>query len=1016
MNRLHVPVGPIHMALTDKIAQKFYEKRQRYPYLPTPEAMLRDLLEMNIYGGVPAVINKRRDGTEKLLLYTDSYYLALYDSSLHDVYTIGHLDSLDLQALGRLRRGALRIQAQDWILHRELRDIPRGNQNFWGTICAAWQDFESQRQKVSTEVKQEELTHAHEHYLAVLEDLLEVTHQLEQERSNLNAGIPYKKLETAGEVRDAPRDIYVFRLVEIPQINEKSMLCVKGEGLSDLRGRVLELEGSKLTLKFESLVDSRRIPKQGVLEPIVSPVIYKKQRQALEMLKAREAKNSSLLRVLVDHIYLPFQPARVLQENDDELKKLTPEQFEAFRRALTVPDILMVLGPPGTGKTRTITEIARYCGYKKQRVLVTSGTHKAVDNVLERMPPDLIVIRVGHENNVSEKMREKMIDAQAQKLQEVLLKNTEKAAYGFGRLLSSKDEIDTLVHQLTQGQAYLADKEADLNVLYQQRNASDLRVTEPFRLRCEELSANLQPLMKKVTQLQKRINVWNWMCTQNEKLRHIPILGWLFMLILNYSISRVAKTQQMIQEKNNETSAIQQEINSQYQAGQRALSTDSEYQQYTQQIHQLATVCEKVWEELVKITEKLQATLAGILPMQLELAPKGSATLQRYLSSFNGMRGLLERKARLLEEWRKELGKPTDQLYPELLRYADVVGATCIGTATARGLEAVDFDLAIVDEAGQICLPDLLVPLVRARRAVLVGDHNQLPPFVDSEVQNWLRNVSTQRQSLAEVIEDEDEAQLMSAILTKSAFENLFTTQADQSHFVRFTMQGRMPRTIADFSSRHFYGNQLGTFSDEKMQHTVDSDPLFRCPLTLIDTSSAPANIRWERPQRTLESLGETGYTNIGEARLIAELAELYERRGREWVVIVPYRAQARLVIEELEKHIEAHDFSLAERVATVHSFQGGERKKVIYGFTRSNKHGKIGFLKELRQLNVAMTRAQQHLILVGNFSTLINADDPRFRFVLNDLCTYAKQHGEVLTYESCRRRLRDVLEGRMVQ
>ena len=62
------------------------------------------------------------------------------------------------------------------------------------------------------------------------------------------------------------------------------------------------------------------------------------------------------------------------------------------------------------------------------------------------------------------------------------------------------------------------------------------------------------------------------------------------------------------------------------------------------------------------------------------------------------------------------------------------------------------------------------------------------------------------------------------------------------------------------------------------------------------------------------------------------------------------------------------------------------------------------------------MTRAQQHLILVGNFSTLINADDPRFRFVLNDLYTYAKQHGEVLTYESCRRRLRDVLEGRMVQ
>src|SRR5262249_43482943 len=162
-------------------------------------------------------------------------------------------------------------------------------------------------------------------------------------------------------------------------------------------------------------------------------------------------------------------------------------------------------------------------------------------------------------------------------------------------------------------------------------------------------------------------------------------------------------------------------------------------------------------------------------------------------------------------------------------------------------------------------------------------------------------------------------------------------------------------------------------------------------------------DIRWEKPQRSLESLGETGYTNIAEAKLIAELAELYQQRGREWVVIVPYRAQARLVIQELEKRLEAHDFALAERVATVDSFQGGERKKVIYGFTRSNDRGRIGFLRELRRLNVAMTRAQQQLILIGNFSTLTNADDPRFRSLLTDLFTYARQRGEVLPYEVCR-------------
>lgn len=1011
MNRLNVPVGPIHMVLTDNIGQKLYEKRKRYPYLPSPEEMLRDLLEMNINGGIPSIVNRRRDGTEQLLLYTSSYYLALYDSPKHDGYNIGHLDSLNLQEHKRLSRGALRIQAQGWVLHRELREIPPGNQNFWGNIYAAWLQFERQQQQASPEEKQEDLTHAHEHYLTVLEDLLEVTHEIEQNKNSLNAGIPYRKVEAAGEVRDAPRDIYIFRLVEIPQLSEKSMLRINGQ--DDLWGRVLDLEGLKLTLKFESLVDSRRIPKQGVLEPMVSPVIYNKQRQALDMLKTREAKNVSLLRVLVDHTYLPYQPAHILQENDDELRKLTSEQFEAFRRALTIPDILMVLGPPGTGKTRTITEIARYCGYKRQRVLVTSGTHKAVDNVLERMPPDLIVIRVGHENNVSEKMREKMIDAQAQKLQEELLKKTENSAYVLGSLLSSKDEIDVMVRQLTQGQAYLANRETRLNLLYQQSKTSWGRVTGPFKQRYDELDAHLQPLMKKVAQLQERLNFWYRRHTNSKKLSHIPVLGWIFMIVLNYSISRIENTRKTIESKSGETRAIQQEMNRQYQSGQQALLADSEYQQYQRQIYQLTTEYERAWEELVKIAKKLQSILVDIVPSQSELTPKGAATLQNYLSWFNKEREMLERKARLLQEWREELEHSTDQLYPELLRYADIVGATCIGTATAKGLDAVDFNLAIVDEAGQICLPDLLVPLVRAKRAVLVGDHHQLPPFVDSDVQNWLKNPSTKEQSLAEAIEDENEVQLMTDILTKSAFENLFTTQADPSHLIRFTMQGRMPRTIADFASRHFYQNQLGTFSDEKMQHTVDSDPLFRYPLTVIDTSDAPANIRWERQQKSLESLGETGYTNIAEARLMAELAELYQRRGREWVIIVPYRAQARLVIDELEKRIEAHDFSLAERVATVDSFQGGERKKVIYGFTRSNDRGKVGFLKELRRLNVAMTRAQQNLIMVGNFSTLMNADDPRFRFVLSDFYTYARQRGEVLTYELCRKRLRDVLEGR---
>jgi superfamily I DNA and/or RNA helicase len=405
---------------------------------------------------------------------------------------------------------------------------------------------------------------------------------------------------------------------------------------------------------------------------------------------------------------------------------------------------------------------------------------------------------------------------------------------------------------------------------------------------------------------------------------------------------------------------------------------------------------------LHKIAHSLQATIIDLEPQQPGFEPKGAVTLQRYLAWYNETRVKLEQKAQLLQNWREELQQSTDQLYPELLHYADVIGATCIGSATAKGLESVEFDLAIIDEAGQIGLPDLLVPLVRAKRAVLVGDYNQLPPFMSNEVESWLENLSSSLDEDHETIN----GKLISNMLAKSAFEQLFTTNPPSTHSVSFTRQGRMPQMIADFVSDQFYNKRLGTFSIDKMQHTIDNDPIFRHALTLIDTSDERSATKWEQRQTKYESLDEAGYINVIEAKLIANLAEVYERTGKDWIVIVPYRAQARLIIQELKSRIDTHNLSLEERVATVHSFQGGERKKVIYGFTRSNTAGKIGFLKEVRLLNVAMTRAQQHLILVGNFAALTRANDARFSQLITDLQHYALQNGDFISLASCYKRL----------
>jgi superfamily I DNA and/or RNA helicase len=88
-------------------------------------------------------------------------------------------------------------------------------------------------------------------------------------------------------------------------------------------------------------------------------------------------------------------------------------------------------------------------------------------------------------------------------------------------------------------------------------------------------------------------------------------------------------------------------------------------------------------------------------------------------------------------QWVAEASGDSAQLHPELIRYADVLAATCIGAGSRKELADLDIELAIVDEAGQVGVADVLIPLSRARRAVLVGDHMQLPPFLDSDLQAW---------------------------------------------------------------------------------------------------------------------------------------------------------------------------------------------------------------------------------------------------------------------------------------
>ena len=993
-------IGFIELVLGPKILQKLWERKRIHPHLPEPSQIVTDFQALGGKGGVPAAVQLNKQGEAMLLLYTLSYYLAAFTTAQGDGYRISYIEPLDLREHERLSKGVLMLQTPNWRICDDVRNL-LGKPNYWSTIQGQWRALEEWRRRAGAEAGQEleGLAPAHENYLNTLSTLVEVTHKLEQDKNKLPDLIPYGSVESTGEERYA-RDVYDFRLVGTPRVDKKNLLRLKEA--PDLQGRVFDFKSNILTVKFENVVDRARIPAQGNFEPIVSGAVYRTQQEAIETLREGESKNKHLLRVLVDRRYQPYRiDATVLPA-----VSLNPKQLEAFRCAITVPDLLLVLGPPGTGKTRTIAEIARQCGLRRQRVLITSKTHKAVDNVLERLPNDLTVVRFGHEDRVAESIRTKLIDEQAKEMQEKILQRTGTYSHRLANFAENKGPIDRCMNELKALIEQLTSSEQLLYQSLQLRSYAEQRIRAQYQPGIDALSRSLQNQQAEINYVNEQIGAWTKKRVAAESKEHYPVLGTFFQWragshqkSIEAALAHITEVQSAYATTNQQYLALQNQ-----QA--RALATDPEYQRHITAIPKLEDNCSHLKESAAKAVNILQGTVQNLAPLPPQAVQHDVQTLRQFVMWFDKTRSLLEKRAQLQQDWRKELKLRTDQLIPELLRYADVVGATCIGVATAKGLAEIDFDLAIVDEAGQICLPDLLVPLVRARRCVLVGDHHQLPPFVDSEVQTWLDSLSPQTQQELGLRDEETDSEYITELLTKSTFEQLFTWGTDQNHMQRFIEQRRMPQVIADFAALHFYDKQLQTSGEDKLLQAAHHDPLFRRPLAFVDTSDEPPRERREMKRIATENWGIEGYTNHLEAILIARIAALYDQEGAEWVVIVPYRAQAHLIIQQLRNRIETRNFKLEDRVATVDSFQGGERDKVIFGFTRSNDDGKIGFLKELRRLNVAMTRAKQQLVLIGDLSTLTQAKHEDFRKVAVSLQAYTQQRGELLTYKECQNRL----------
>jgi hypothetical protein len=294
----------------------------------------------------------------------------------------------------------------------------------------------------------------------------------------------------------------------------------------------------------------------------------------------------------------------------------------------------------------------------------------------------------------------------------------------------------------------------------------------------------------------------------------------------------------------------------------------------------------------------------------------------------------------------------------DLFGEARVIASTLVGSAN-RLLDGQKFGTLFIDEAAQALEAACWIPMRRVSRVILAGDHCQLPPTVKSIA-------------------------ALKAGLSKTLMERIVEMHPEAVTLLK--IQYRMNDDIMRFSSNYFYGGQVESAPEVKYRSILDLDipiewisPNHLDHLDNLDRLDNLDNL--EKPDYHEQFVGESfGRINKSEAELTLDtLQHYFQRIGKQRLlderidvgIISPYRAQVQYLRRLLMKKEYFKPFRRLISINTVDGFQGQERDVIVISMVRSNDEGQIGFLRDLRRMNVAITRARMKLIIIGDKQTM---------------------------------------------
>ncbi|MBR7132275.1 MAG: AAA family ATPase [Clostridia bacterium] len=742
--------------------------------------------------------------------------------------------------------------------------------------------------------------------------------------------IHYYKVSSSSEAHSDKYTCYRFyfkNAQKIADIEENTELTVYDINDRPLRATVIacEAEGKEafLDLMFSNQIIFSRLKPSGDISFIASSAVRDVQLTAVSGILEGTAKSQYI------GDFIGYNSPAGFEENDlSELKAdlknrkypLTDSQIKAVTNAINSKDGYLVMGPPGTGKTTVILEWVKYFALKKNmRVLIASQNNTAVDNVLKRLDgvEGLEIIRTGKKKKCDPDVAHLLYDG---KISEARHKISEKIKSKYDSLAQFCRTVDGK-QQLSRG--------------IQALEAEEQRLNRAAKL----LSENYEKILKdKMTLRDSRDNLKKDYFEYSKRKKKYFFFEFLEMLFSNLYVNPKKSFERKAAAQNKFALSLNYRI--------------SEYNSETEYVYSnLFLPFHKRLDEFAEIARNFVAsspeysTAAELDAWQLYGFFKQESKSEKWTNEL--MQAEKYRKAmQIMLEWNDEVcSKQNYALEQLMLENINVVGGTCIGAAINPMFASLDYDVTIIDEAGQIRIHDCLVPMTLSNKVIMLGDHKQLPPFSNSEVGQIIEGLGTD-----------------STLYSKSLFEEIYD-KTPNTNKIMLDTQFRIPGEVADILSEAFYFGDYKTL-ESKRADKYRIDFLSDYQLLLIDTSDSE-----ERFEKEVNFNGNDTFKNTYEAKIIALLYKALSQ-GNYSHLSVKALAGLNAQVDEIRSAIGNGD---SQAVSTVDSFQGQECDVVIYSFTRSSEAEslKVGFLNDLRRLNVAMSRAKKVLVIVGDFSYL---------------------------------------------